>query len=235
MSMNGATLSLPGVRICNESKTHSLAERFSEHCPHDCSSLRCGALTPEAKGNRLCKPEELAASEWAAWQKCKEDTATPARFTGHEQGTVWRRRYRMRRKFMPHFPLAALVANLPGRVGEFPSHRLAGATGGLRKAGGVSCTGYAKHHEGSVLAITPSILFRQRAFVWTHRRPLPAMPPPPDFAAPKPSIFSAKRTTHRGSSPSTATAIRFALQPPACYGYVARRHLITPSSGFFYL
>src|SRR5256884_10012542 len=75
----------------------------------------------KAQGIQLCKPEELVSeAEWAAWQKCKEDTHAAEHHRGHEQGTVGAVAIDANGSLFAATSTGGTCCKLPGRVGDSP-------------------------------------------------------------------------------------------------------------------
>jgi len=116
----------------------------------------------KAQGIQLCKPEELVSeAEWAAWQKCKEDTHAAEHHRGHEQGTVGAVAIDRDGHLFAATSTGGTCCKLPGRVGDSPL--IGCGCYADSEAGGVSCTGYGEAIMKVVLAKTAVDLLRQRA------------------------------------------------------------------------
>ena len=161
--MNGATLRAGAAATLQRIKNPiQLARKILEHCPHMMLVAEGAERFAKAQGIQLCKPEELVSeAEWAAWQKCKEDTHAAEHHRGHEQGTVGAVAIDANGCLFAATSTGGTCCKLPGRVGDSPL--IGCGCYADSEAGGVSCTGYGEAIMKVVLAKTAVDLLRQRA------------------------------------------------------------------------
>jgi beta-aspartyl-peptidase (threonine type) len=177
----------------------------------------------KAQGIQLCKPEELVSeAEWAAWQKCKEDTHAAEHHRGHEQGTVGAVVIDANGSLFAATSTGGTCCKLPGRVGDSPL--IGCGCYADSQAGGVSCTGYGEAIMKVVLAKTAVDLLRQRAICVDSPAASSSDTSTADLAAREAVHLFAKRTHATGGlilldrhgNPG------FAFNTPRmAYGYVA--------------
>jgi beta-aspartyl-peptidase (threonine type) len=103
----------------------------------------------------------VSEAEWAAWQRCKEDTHAAEHHRGHEQGTVGAVAIDRDGHLFAATSTGGTCCKLPGRVGDSPL--IGCGCYADSEAGGVSCTGYGEAIMKVVLAKTAVDLLRQRA------------------------------------------------------------------------
>src|ERR1700720_1759284 len=163
--MNGATLRAGAAATLQRIKNPiQVARKILEHCPHMMLVAEGAERFAKAQGIQLCKPEELVSeAEWAAWQKCKEDTHAAEHHRGHEQGTVGAVAIDRDGHLFAATSTGGTCCKLPGRVGDSPL--IGCGCYADSEAGGVSCTGYGEAIMKVVLAKTAVDLLRQRA-IW---------------------------------------------------------------------
>src|SRR6267143_3773235 len=120
--MNGATLRAGAAATLQRIKNPiQLARKILEHCPHMMLVAEGAERFAKAQGMQLCKPEELVSeAEWAAWQKCKEDTHAAEHHRGHEQGTVGAVAIDRDGHLFAATSTGGTCCKLPGRVGDSP-------------------------------------------------------------------------------------------------------------------
>ena len=161
--MNGATLRAGAAATLQRIKNPiQLARKILEHCPHMMLVAEGAERFAKAQGIQLCKPEELVSeAEWAAWQKCKEDTHAAEHHRGHQQGTVGAVAIDASGSLFAGTSTGGTCCKLPGRVGDSPL--IGCGCYADSEAGGVSCTGYGEAIMKVVLAKTAVDLLRQRA------------------------------------------------------------------------
>jgi beta-aspartyl-peptidase (threonine type) len=161
--MNGATLRAGAAATLQRIKNPiKLARKILENCPHMMLVAEGAERFAKAQEIQLCKPEELVSeAEWAAWQKCKEDTHAAEHHRGHEQGTVGAVAIDCNGKLFAATSTGGTCCKLPGRVGDSPL--IGCGCYADAEAGGVSCTGYGEAIMKVVLAKTAVDLLRQRA------------------------------------------------------------------------
>ncbi len=161
--MNGTTLRAGAAATLQRIKNPiQLARKILEHCPHMMLVAEGAERFAKAQGIQLCKPEELVSeAEWAAWQKCKEDTHAAEHHRGHEQGTVGAVAIDANGSLFAATSTGGTCCKLPGRVGDSPL--IGCGCYADSEAGGVSCTGYGEAIMKVVLAKTAVDLLRQRA------------------------------------------------------------------------
>jgi beta-aspartyl-peptidase (threonine type) len=161
--MNGATLRAGAAATLQRIKNPiQLARKILENCPHMMLVAEGAERFAKARGIQLCKPEELVSeAEWAAWQKCKEDTHAAEHHRGHEQGTVGAVAIDSHGNLFAATSTGGTCCKLPGRVGDSPL--IGCGCYADAEAGGVSCTGYGEAIMKVVLAKTAVDLLRQRA------------------------------------------------------------------------
>jgi L-asparaginase / beta-aspartyl-peptidase len=161
--MNGATLRAGAAATLQRIKNPiKLARKILENCPHMMLVAEGAERFAKAQEIQLCKPEELVSeAEWAAWQKCKEDTHAAEHHRGHEQGTVGAVAIDSNGNLFAATSTGGTCCKLPGRVGDSPL--IGCGCYADAEAGGVSCTGYGEAIMKVVLAKTAVDLLRQRA------------------------------------------------------------------------
>ena len=161
--MNGTTLRAGAAATLQRIKNPiQLARKILEHCPHMMLVAEGAERFAKAQGIQVCKPEELVSeAEWAAWQKCKEDTHAAEHHRGHEQGTVGAVAIDANGSLFAATSTGGTCCKLPGRVGDSPL--IGCGCYADSEAGGVSCTGYGEAIMKVVLAKTAVDLLRQRA------------------------------------------------------------------------
>jgi beta-aspartyl-peptidase (threonine type) len=161
--MNGATLRAGAAATLQRIKNPiQVARKILENCPHMMLVAEGAERFAKEHGIKLCKPEELVSeAEWAAWQKCKEDTHAAEHHRGHEQGTVGAVAIDRDGHFFAATSTGGTCCKLPGRVGDSPL--IGCGCYADSEAGGVSCTGYGEAIMKVVLAKTAVDLLRQRA------------------------------------------------------------------------
>jgi L-asparaginase / beta-aspartyl-peptidase len=224
--MNGATLRAGAAATLQRIKNPiQLARKILEHCPHMMLVAEGAERFAKAQGIQLCKPEELVSeAEWAAWQKCKEDTHAAEHHRGHEQGTVGAVAIDRDGHLFAATSTGGTCCKLPGRVGDSPL--IGCGCYADSEAGGVSCTGYGEAIMKVVLA---------KSAVDSLRRPSTYVDPSgssdarnlsgADLAAREAVHLLAKRTHGTGGlilldrhgNPGSAFNT-----PRMAYGYVAR-------------
>src|SRR6266403_24598 len=160
--MNGATLRAGAAATLQRIKNPvQLARKILEHCPHMMLVAEGAERFAKAQGIQLCKPEELVSeAEWAAWQKCKEDTHAAEHHRGHEQGTVGAVAIDRDGRLFAATSTGGTCCKLPGRVGDSPL--IGCGCYADSEAGGVSCTGYGEAIMKIVMAKTAVDLLRSR-------------------------------------------------------------------------
>jgi len=161
--MNGTTLRAGAAATLQRIKNPiQLARKILEHCPHMMLVAEGAERFAKAQGIQLCKLEDLVSeAEWAAWQKCKEDTHAAEHHRGHEQGTVGAVAIDANGSLFAATSTGGTCCKLPGRVGDSPL--IGCGCYADAEAGGVSCTGYGEAIMKVVLAKTAVDLLRQRA------------------------------------------------------------------------
>jgi beta-aspartyl-peptidase (threonine type) len=161
--MNGATLRAGAAATLQRIKNPiQVARKILENCPHMMLVAEGAERFAKAQGIQLCKPEELVSeAEWAAWQKCKEDSHAAEHHRGHEQGTVGAVAIDGSGNLFAATSTGGTCCKLPGRVGDSPL--IGCGCYADSEAGGVSCTGYGEAIMKVVLAKTAVDLLRQRA------------------------------------------------------------------------
>src|SRR2546426_731377 len=160
--MNGTTLRAGAAATLQRIKNPiQLARKILEHCPHMMLVAEGAERFAKAQGIQLCKPEELVSeAEWAAWQKCKEDTHAAEHHRGHEQGTVGAVAIDANGSLFAATSTGGTCCKLPGRVGDSPL--IGCGCYADSEAGGVSCTGYGEAIMKIVMAKTAVDLLRSR-------------------------------------------------------------------------
>jgi beta-aspartyl-peptidase (threonine type) len=222
--MNGATLRAGAAATLQRIKNPiQLARKILEHCPHMMLVAEGAERFAKAQGIQLCKPEELVSeAEWAAWQKCKEDTHAAEHHRGHEQGTVGAVVIDANGSLFAATSTGGTCCKLPGRVGDSPL--IGCGCYADSQAGGVSCTGYGEAIMKVVLAKTAVDLLRQRAICVDSPAASSSDTSTADLAAREAVHLFAKRTHATGGlilldrhgNPG------FAFNTPRmAYGYVA--------------
>jgi len=222
--MNGATLRAGAAATLQRIKNPiQLARKILEHCPHMMLVAEGAERFAKARGIQLCKPEELVSeAEWAAWQKCKEDTHAAEHHRGHEQGTVGAVVIDANGSLFAATSTGGTCCKLPGRVGDSPL--IGCGCYADSQAGGVSCTGYGEAIMKVVLAKTAVDLLRQRAICVDSPAASSSDTSTADLAAREAVHLFAKRTHATGGlilldrhgNPG------FAFNTPRmAYGYVA--------------
>src|SRR5882762_4280618 len=158
--MNGATLRAGAAATLQRIKNPiQLARKILEHCPHMMLVAEGAERFAKAQGIQLCKPEELVSeAEWAAWQKCKEDTHAAEHHRGHEQGTVGAVAIDAAGHLFAATSTGGTCCKLPGRVGDSPL--IGCGCYADAEVGGVSCTGYGEAIMKVVLAKTAADFLR---------------------------------------------------------------------------
>ncbi len=222
--MNGATLRAGAAATLQRIKNPiQLARKILEHCPHMMLVAEGAERFAKARGIQLCKPEELVSeAEWAAWQKCKEDTHAAEHHRGHEQGTVGAVVIDANGSLFAATSTGGTCCKLPGRVGDSPL--IGCGCYADSEAGGVSCTGYGEAIMKVVLAKTAVDLLRQRTICVDSPAASSSDTSTADLAAREAVHLFAKRTHATGGlilldrhgNPG------FAFNTPRmAYGYVA--------------
>jgi beta-aspartyl-peptidase (threonine type) len=222
--MNGVTLRAGAAATLQRIKNPiQLARKILEHCPHMMLVAEGAERFAKAQGIQLCKPEELVSeAEWAAWQKCKEDTHAAEHHRGHEQGTVGAVVIDANGSLFAATSTGGTCCKLPGRVGDSPL--IGCGCYADSQAGGVSCTGYGEAIMKVVLAKTAVDLLRQRAICVDSPAASSSDTSTADLAAREAVHLFAKRTHATGGlilldrhgNPG------FAFNTPRmAYGYVA--------------
>jgi beta-aspartyl-peptidase (threonine type) len=150
--MNGATLRAGAAAGLQRIKNPiQVARKILENCPHMMLVADGAERFAKEQGIKLCKPEELVSeAEWAAWQKCKEDTHAAEHHRGHEQGTVGAVALDENGNLFAATSTGGTCCKLPGRVGDSPL--IGCGCYADSEAGGVSCTGYGEAIMKVVLA-----------------------------------------------------------------------------------
>jgi len=150
--MNGATLRAGAAASLQRVKNPiQVARKILENCPHMMLVADGAERFAKEQGINLCKPEELVSeAEWAAWQKCKEDTHATEHHRGHEQGTVGAVALDADGNLFAATSTGGTCCKLPGRVGDSPL--IGCGCYADCEAGGVSCTGYGEAIMKVVLA-----------------------------------------------------------------------------------
>ena len=150
--MNGATLRAGAAATLQHIKNPiQVARKILENCPHMMLVADGAERFAKEQGINLCKPEELVSeAEWAAWQKCKEDTHAAEHHRGHEQGTVGAVALDENDNLFAATSTGGTCCKLPGRVGDSPL--IGCGCYADSEAGGVSCTGYGEAIMKVVLA-----------------------------------------------------------------------------------
>jgi L-asparaginase / beta-aspartyl-peptidase len=150
--MNGATLRAGAAAGLQRIKNPiQVARKIVENCPHMMLVADGAERFAKEQGINLCKPEELVSeAEWAAWQKCKEDTHAAEHHRGHEQGTVGAVALDANGNLFAATSTGGTCCKLPGRVGDSPL--IGCGCYADSEAGGVSCTGYGEAIMKVVLA-----------------------------------------------------------------------------------
>jgi beta-aspartyl-peptidase (threonine type) len=150
--MNGATLRAGAAAGLQRIKNPiQVARKILENCPHMMLVADGAERFAKEQGIQLCKPEELVSeAEWAAWQKCKEDTHAAEHHRGHEQGTVGAVALDANGNLFAATSTGGTCCKLPGRVGDSPL--IGCGCYADSEAGGVSCTGYGEAIMKVVLA-----------------------------------------------------------------------------------
>ena len=150
--MNGATLRAGAAAGLQRIKNPiQVARKILENCPHMMLVADGAERFAKEQGINLCKPEELVSeAEWAAWQKCKEDTHAAEHHRGHEQGTVGAVALDANGNLFAATSTGGTCCKLPGRVGDSPL--IGCGCYADSEAGGVSCTGYGEAIMKVVLA-----------------------------------------------------------------------------------
>jgi beta-aspartyl-peptidase (threonine type) len=150
--MNGATLRAGAAAGLQRIKNPiQVARKILEKCPHMMLVADGAERFAKEQGINLCKPEELVSeAEWAAWQKCKEDTHAAEHHRGHEQGTVGAVALDANGNLFAATSTGGTCCKLPGRVGDSPL--IGCGCYADSEAGGVSCTGYGEAIMKVVLA-----------------------------------------------------------------------------------
>jgi len=216
--MNGATLRAGAAATLQRIKNPiQLARKILEHCPHMMLVAEGAERFAKARGIQLCKPEELVSeAEWAAWQKCKEDTHAAEHHRGHEQGTVGAVVIDANGSLFAATSTGGTCCKLPGRVGDSPL--IGCGCYADSQAGGVSCTGYGEAIMKVVLAKTAVDLLRQRAICVDSPAASSSDTSTADLAAREAVHLSPSAPTPpAASSSSTATAIPASPSTPPAW------------------
>jgi len=222
--MNGTTLRAGAAATLQRIKNPiQLARKILEHCPHMMLVAEGAERFAKAQGIQVCKPEELVSeAEWAAWQKCKEDTHAAEHHRGHEQGTVGAVAIDANGSLFAATSTGGTCCKLPGRVGDSPL--IGCGCYADAEAGGVSCTGYGEAIMKVVLAKTAVDLLRQRAICVDSPVASSGDTSTADLAAREAVHLFAKRTHATGGLILLDRAGNpgFAFNTPRmAYGYVA--------------
>jgi beta-aspartyl-peptidase (threonine type) len=196
--MNGATLRAGAAATLQRIKNPiQLARKILENCPHMMLVAEGAERFAKAQEIQLCKPEELVSeAEWAAWQKCKEDTHAAEHHRGHEQGTVGAVAIDSNGNLFAATSTGGTCCKLPGRVGDSPL--IGCGCYADAEAGGVSCTGYGEAIMKVVLAKTAVDLLRQRAICVDPQVAASGRTSTADLAAREAVHLFAKRTHAAG-------------------------------------
>src|ERR1700720_940634 len=167
--MNGATLRAGAAATLQRIKNPiQVARKILEHCPHMMLVAEGAERFAKAQGIQLCKPEELVSeAEWAAWQKCKEDTHAAEHHRGHEQGTVGAVAIDRDGHLFAATSTGGTCCKLPGRVGDTPL--IGCGCYADSEAGGVSCTGHGEGIMKIVMAKMAIDLLHDQRVLAPHR------------------------------------------------------------------
>jgi beta-aspartyl-peptidase (threonine type) len=222
--MNGATLRAGAAATLQRIKNPiQVARKILENCPHMMLVAEGAERFAREQGIKLCKPEELVSeAEWAAWQKCKEDTHAAEHHCGHEQGTVGAVALDANGNLFAATSTGGTCCKLPGRVGDSPL--IGCGCYADSEAGGVSCTGYGEAIMKVVLA---------KSAVDFLRRPATCVDSPPGISCGTSSAdLAAREAIHLLAKRTHATGGLILLDchgnpgfafntPRMAYGYVA--------------